>query len=130
MSVLSAPKEIRDPADPLVQQSPNSSQAAYKTSFVDRTSRKLVLRRLDMIHRGSLLLVDRDRSYEFGDASSGEAPALRINNSRFWRRAALGGLGAADAFIAGDWDCDDLVGAMRVVRSKHECAGYDGAWSW
>ncbi|WP_197527968.1 SAM-dependent methyltransferase [Posidoniimonas polymericola] len=47
-----------------------------------------------------------------------EEPTAEINvrNPRFYRRVALGGaLGAADAYIDGDWDAPDLTATLRVL---------------
>jgi cyclopropane-fatty-acyl-phospholipid synthase len=116
MSVLSAPEEIRDPEDSLIQQDASPADEAGEMSFVDRMCRNSVLRQLEMINRGKLTLVDSNRSYEFGDTSAEETRILHLNTTKFWRRIVFGGgLGAADAYIKGDWDCDDLVGAMRVI---------------
>ena len=116
MSVLSTPEEIRDPADALIGQEADTSLESDDASFIDRMCRNFVLQRLEMVSHGKLKLVDREKTYEFGNATDGETPILRINSPRFWRSVIIGGgLGAADAYIKGEWDCENLAGAMSVL---------------
>jgi cyclopropane-fatty-acyl-phospholipid synthase len=115
MSVLFASEEIRDRADTLIQPDAIGLCETSKTSFIDRMCRNLVLRRLENICHGKLTISAINHNYEFGDGIADGTAILRINSPRFWRRAVSGGgLGAADAYINGDWDSDDLVGVMSV----------------
>jgi cyclopropane-fatty-acyl-phospholipid synthase len=45
---------------------------------------------------------------------------LRVNDPEFYRRAALNGsVGAAEAYMDGQWECDDLVALVRIlVRNR------------
>ena len=116
MSLLSTPEEIRDLAEPLIQQDTIQANKPGKASLMDRLCRKFVLKRLDKINRGAMTLIDADQAFELGTPSDEKSPVIRVNSPRFWRRMVLGGgLGAADAYIKGDWDCDDLVEAMSVL---------------
>ncbi len=52
---------------------------------------------------------------------------VTVNDLRFFRELALGGtLGAADAYIAGRWSCDDLTTLMRILcRNLDNLVGMD-----
>ncbi len=47
---------------------------------------------------------------------------LTVNDPEFYRRAALGGsVGAAESFMDGQWECDDLVALVRIlVRNRDQ----------
>ena len=48
---------------------------------------------------------------------------LRVNDSRFFRAAVIGGtLSVAESYLRGDWDCDDLTSLFRVfIRNRDSC---------
>jgi cyclopropane-fatty-acyl-phospholipid synthase len=55
-------------------------------------------------------------------APDGLAATLTVHRPRLWRRAALGGsLGAAEAYLDGDWDADDLTSLIRLF-ARHQPA--------
>lgn len=77
-------------------------------------ARRLLHRALDGLRGGTVTVVDYGGEIVHG---SGD-PAVRIvvNAPAFYRRAAFGGvLGAGESYMDGDWDCDDLVGLVRVL---------------
>ncbi|RMH43625.1 MAG: class I SAM-dependent methyltransferase [Deltaproteobacteria bacterium] len=72
-------------------------------------------RQLTSLRAGELTL----RDAHFGDARFGAASDLSatvdVRDGRFYRAVALGGsVGAARAFMRGDWDSDDLVAVFRL----------------
>ena len=78
------------------------------------TPRRLLQRALDGLGDGQVTLADGTTATVHGDGQ----PCVRIDVHRpaFYRRVVLGGtLGAAESYIDGDWDCDDLVGLVRLV---------------
>lgn len=82
--------------------------------------RQSVLHQLAHLTRGSVTVVEGERTYRFGPASNGTA-AIRVRSPRFWRSVLLGGtLGAAEAYIRGDWDTRDLPGVMTVLARNAE----------
>lgn len=54
---------------------------------------------------------------EFGSSPPGEEPIeVAIADARaYWTFATRGTLGAAEAYLAGWWTCDDLVGLFRLL---------------
>ncbi|KJZ18743.1 MULTISPECIES: cyclopropane-fatty-acyl-phospholipid synthase family protein [unclassified Halomonas] len=73
-----------------------------------------VLAQLGQLRHGSITLVDGHERHQLGE--QGElSVTLVVRRSRVWKRMALGGtLGAAEAYMDGDWDVDDLVGLVRL----------------
>ena len=87
----------------------------------DRVLRASLLRRLDALAGGGLVLRDALGRVELGQAEPAHPlVALQVNDARFYRAlAANGSIGAAEAYMDGDWECDDLVGLVRLlVRNR------------
>lgn len=78
---------------------------------------RLVLARLASLVSGKLVLRDASGQHEFGQGESAALPAIiEVHRDEFYREVALrGGLGAAAAYIRGDWDSPNLTLAMRVL---------------
>ena len=78
------------------------------------------MRRLANLQTGQLTVVDRNGAHEFGQlGASGPAATITVHDRRFYRAVVLGGsLGAAEAYIRGDWDSTDLTAAMRVLAQN------------
>lgn len=82
--------------------------------------RQQVQRKLNKI--GSIQLTDLDRDGQSDaansslvDQSAGDHWTVHVKDPRFYSRAVFGGaLGAAESYIHGEWDSDDLVGLLRV----------------
>jgi cyclopropane-fatty-acyl-phospholipid synthase len=56
---------------------------------------------------------------------------VRVRDHRFYRQLLLGGsLGAAAAFVRGEWECDDLTALFRIlIRNQAAAADLDGPGS-
>ncbi|MCA9772317.1 MAG: hypothetical protein KC466_07900, partial [Myxococcales bacterium] len=82
----------------------------------DRFARGLVTRLLDRLDWGRAELVDADGARAFGPGGE-DAPHARVllRAPRAYRRIAFGGsIGAAEAYMDGDWDASDLPGLFRM----------------
>ncbi len=81
--------------------------------WLDRVCRKVVLRRLERLQGGRVVIADNTGTEIVG---SGEpVVTVRVDDPRFYRRVVFGGsLGAADAWIRGLWSCDSLVELLRI----------------
>ncbi|BDU16612.1 SAM-dependent methyltransferase [Lysobacter auxotrophicus] len=87
----------------------------------DRLLRDRVVSQLARLRTGALALQDPWDSLTLGeDTGRSPPPRLRVNDARFYRAVALGGsVGAAEAYMDGAWQCDDLVGLVRLlVRNR------------
>ncbi len=69
-------------------------------------------------------LAENGHTEQFGIRADGELSAvIRVNDPRFYSSVALGGsLGAAEAYLAGYWDADDLTTLLRLMSRNLEAA--------
>jgi cyclopropane-fatty-acyl-phospholipid synthase len=106
--------------DPVLAAAP-----AWRAS--DRWLRRRLLARLDGLRHGTLRIVDAAGLVELGD---GEFPpvTLYVSDPGFWRALAThGSVGAAEAYMDGHWQCDDLVGLVRLlVRNRARLDAMEG----
>ncbi|WP_432823802.1 SAM-dependent methyltransferase, partial [Trichloromonas sp.] len=98
------------------------------STLVDRIARGLLLKSLAEIRQGHLTLQESGVPLQFGDQQSDLSACLRIHSNDFYRRTVLGGsIGAAEAYLNGSWDCDDLPALMRImVRNQQAQAHLEG----
>jgi cyclopropane-fatty-acyl-phospholipid synthase len=94
------------------------------SGLIDRALRTRLLKQMQALRECQLTVVD-----EFGETVLGRAAenstdtlraTVRVHASAFYRAVAMhGSVGAAESFIDGDWDCDDLVALIRMlVRNR------------
>jgi len=77
-------------------------------------ARGCVLARLQTLTHGSLRIDDGGEVLCFG--SGRPELQLRVLDPDFWPAVAFGGsVGAGEAYMDGLWECDDLVGLMRLL---------------
>ncbi|MGE3314316.1 MAG: class I SAM-dependent methyltransferase [Planctomycetaceae bacterium] len=86
---------------------------------------------LNNVRGGRIELVDAIGHNTFGSDGALHAK-VHVLCPRFYRKAFTGGpLAAAEAFIGGDWDCDDLTSLFRIfVRSAASTRKLDRSASW
>jgi cyclopropane-fatty-acyl-phospholipid synthase len=95
-----------------------------RSSWVDRLARDRVLALVHGLQDGALQI--REGRHEHGAAPSAHAGQLlracvRVHDPAFYRRVALNGsVGAAEAYMDGLWDCDDLVALVRILVRNRE----------
>ena len=90
---------------------------AQARSITQRLAAKAVMARLNRIEGGRINFQDLDQETAFGEESS-EFPVsahLQVLDPRFYARVALGGsIGAAEAWVEGYWQTDDLTSLIRI----------------
>ena len=93
-----------------------SSTRSKPASWLNRACRRLVLRRLSSLKNGQICLEDQHERFVLGENSPDALRAtISVKNPRFYRRLVTGrDLGLADAYLAGDFDCDDLTILFRI----------------
>jgi len=96
-----------------------STSDHHPPTTLDRWFRARVLARLASLERGELELVEAQGTSRLGrpdaERPTGAAiPRIEVKAARFHRRVALGGdLGAAEAWMDGDWTSPDLTSVIR-----------------
>ena len=90
----------------------------------DRWLRARLLERLSGLRHGALRVVDPLGEVDLGEAEPAPgAPVVRLEvvDLEAWSRMATGGsVGAAEAYMDGQWHCDDLVGLVRLLVLNRE----------
>jgi cyclopropane-fatty-acyl-phospholipid synthase len=95
--------------------------APERYTALDRLLRARVLRQLGALRGRAVQLQDALDRAEFGDAGDAAPPLrLMVRAPGFYRAlAGNGSVGAAESYIDGEWDCDDLVGLVQLlVRNR------------
>lgn len=91
--------------------------ALDRLGLPDRACRKVLLGQLARIKDAQITLLDQGQRFTFGEASQDSDPCctITVQHPRFFRDAVLGGhLAAAEGYIHGLWDCDDLTALVRI----------------
>ncbi|MBK1851974.1 class I SAM-dependent methyltransferase [Marinobacter sp. 1-4A] len=103
-------------------------------SLASRVARNLVIHQLRQLGAGTLII--RESGMEdlvFGDGSDEHPPAeLIVHDPSTWRDLLTGGsVGAAEAYVAGDWSSPDLVALLRFfTRNIDRMNEFEDKFSW
>lgn len=74
--------------------------------------RKMILKSLSKFESGVIHYIDWEEQHTFG--TTGPEVTLTVHHKHFFKAVIMGGsLGAAESYIRGDWDCDDLTKLFR-----------------
>ncbi|MDE2342577.1 MAG: class I SAM-dependent methyltransferase [Betaproteobacteria bacterium] len=97
-------------------------------TFGSSFSRRIMLRLLSGLTHGRLTLHENGTHHLFG-----EGPVevhVTIHDARAWNALAFSGsVGAGESYMAGQWDCDDLVGLVRLLlRNRDTLDRIDRGW--
>lgn len=86
-----------------------------------RWARSGLLRSLERLEAGELSLRDPWGEFRFGNPQSELRAGVTVTSPEFYRQLLLGGsLGAAESYLAGDWDTDDLMPLLRIFARQLE----------
>ncbi len=108
--------------------------AARQLPLVSRIARQLVFKQLAGLGKGTLVV--REKGFDdrvFGDGNTDYPQAeLVVHNHGTWRDLVTGGsIGAAEAFVAGDWSSPDLTGLLRFFsRNLDTMNAFEDKFSW
>ena len=97
-----------------------ATKNSIKKSFINGFIKKQVLKRLEHLSNAFLTINSPEQVYEFGDQNSALKAVITLHNDNFFTEVAFqGSVGAAESYVAGDWDCDDLTHLVQVfVRNR------------
>lgn len=87
-----------------------------RRSWLTRTLQHIVTSRLASLEHGQLYLDDECGRCVLGTNETDNLNAnVVVRDANFYRSLAIGGnVGAADSYLNGDWDCDDLTSLFRI----------------
>ncbi|MBS0379428.1 MAG: class I SAM-dependent methyltransferase [Proteobacteria bacterium] len=96
-----------------------------------RVLRERVLERLEPLAHARLEIEDAWGRRSFGEPGAPLSAQVRMSDAECYRALALGGsVGAAESFMAGHWECDDLVSLVRIlVRNRDLLDGLEGGFA-
>ena len=112
----------------------NTSSGSGSLPALSRFARTLVIQQLRLLGEGQLTV--RESGFEdliFGDGNSQYEPAeLIVHDHSTWRDLLTGGsVGAAEAYVAGDWSTPDLVALLRFfTRNVDRMNEFEDRFSW
>jgi len=88
--------------------------------LIDNLSRNALASQLEKIEWGRIDVADNGSSKSYGNGR-GPRVTLNVNDPRFYRSSVMGGsVGAAEAYMEGWWDTDDLPALIRVLVRNRE----------
>ena len=102
--------------------------------LISRIARQLVCKQFESLSHGTLVV--RETGFEdrvFGDADTRYPHAeLVIHNHSTWRDLVTGGgIGAAEAYVAGDWNSPDLTALLRFFsRNIDTLNAFEDKFAW
>ncbi len=97
-------------------------------SGIDALARKQVLKKLGNLQHGHLRIRELGESKPYGNTDLPGFGTLTVDDGRFYGKLAFGGsVGAAESYMDGDWQTDDLVGLMRLlIRNRNLLDAMEG----
>jgi cyclopropane-fatty-acyl-phospholipid synthase len=100
-----------------------SAPEHLKIRSLDRFSRRILLKLLERLERGRLVIVDGAERVVFGRVS-GAFPleaVITVHHQRFYGDCLFRGtIGAGEAYMAGFWSTDDLTAVVRIFALHPE----------
>ena len=102
--------------------------ALPQPSALEGFLRGRLLAQLAPLRGGHLRLRDALGDVVIGDPQATPQVTVWVDDPAFYRAvAAQGSVGAGEAYIRGDWRCDDLVALVRLlVRNRDLLDGMEG----
>jgi cyclopropane-fatty-acyl-phospholipid synthase len=92
----------------------NSMEAS--SSLAVRLMRGIVFKSLAAISYGRIVFIESGEQMQFGRPGSEPTACISVHDPAFYRMIVAGGsLGAAEAYLQGMWDCDDLPALIRIM---------------
>ena len=94
--------------------SPSKQAIGHYVGPMSRIARQILLRKLENLTRGGLIVHDNGQQWQFGECNKDKPLHIYVSNPKFYSNVVLGGsLGAAESYILGEWSTDDLIKLLR-----------------
>ncbi len=95
-------------------------QIQRKDTWLIKIVKRKFFENMSRIQFGQLQFIDHDRSIICGKDQALKT-TVTIHDDRFYTSLAFGGaIGAAEAYMAGYWTCDDLTQLVRILLRNRE----------
>jgi len=94
-----------------------SEEQELKTGFLCTYAKRVLLRRLEHLQHGELIVNDGGEQHVFGrqDERMPKTIVITVNDRSFYTSILLNGaLGGGEAYIKGCWTCEDLTGMVEL----------------
>lgn len=110
--------------------SENKASAALP-STMDRWARSILLKMLDKIRFGQIVLTDGQQKWRLG-REQGLVAHLTVRRPAFYRKMLFGGsIGAGEAYVDHLWDSDDLIALIRLMAlNMDQLDKMDRGFAW
>ena len=112
-------------ADKIVE--PNTS------SYKNRLAKSILLKKLEDVSEGILILTEGNQSYRFGKESDVvETAKIEVYHEAAYARVLFGGtIGAGEAFAKGLWGSPDPTRVVKLMlKNQSHLKNMDSRWSW
>ena len=114
-----------------MNQAATATTLGAKIPWRYRTAAQLVLGGLTRWHGGALRMALPDGSgREYGDRGSAPAVTVTVKDWKFfWRALTAGDIGVGESYMAGEWECSDLVEVCRGFLRDQSVLDCRSAWT-
>ena len=110
----------------------DGAPALSRPSFTQKLCRKILRAQLEKLTHGQITLSFNGRQETYGCSREDfpNSALIMISDPAFFPAAVFGGtIGAAESYMADEWQVDDLTALVRIlVRNRHVMDGLDERW--
>jgi cyclopropane-fatty-acyl-phospholipid synthase len=102
-----------------------------RSKWVADFAKSQILKRLQLLQKGSLTLIDGAEQHNFGISDEISA-TIYVHDSRFYGEIAFGGsIGAGEAYMLGYWSADNLTNVIRMMCVNQSVMDtLEGGYQW
>ena len=91
--------------------------STIKPRLLDGIAKRILLKQLQKLHDGILILIDGDHEYQFGQQTTRfkHKITITVKDAGFYSDITFGGsIGAGEAYMADYWECSNLTDLIRL----------------
>ena len=104
-----------------------------RAKWVAQFAKSSILKRLQQLARGQLVIKEGAEEYRFGQQNAPELQAsITVLDERFYGEIAFGGsIGAGEAYMLGYWETDNLTNVIRLMAINQSVMDtLEGGYQW